>query len=216
MRIATVESGPKRSYLFGAEGSGPLVAIDPGTEVEALVAAARGRKVERIILTSGFGFPPAVTAYQQATGAPIAAHRLLCLELETLGFENLVPLSGGATFAIEETVPSRIIACPGVDPFAIAVLVADAYLFAGETLLVGRPGRLDGPGADPKSLYVSMRILAGLPDGTQLLAGREVGSGCRSTIGAEKQRNAAFTQTAFAAFVDAARAPLPGGAPQRP
>jgi len=192
MRIATVRSGTRVSYLFGAEGSGPLVAIDPGEEVEALLAQARGRRIERIILTGGFGHLPSVRAVQQATGAEIAAHRLLCLHLADADLERLVPLSGGAHFALEDTVPYRILATPGVDPFGISILLANAYLFPGETLAKKRPGRLDGPGADPRGLFISMRVLSGLPDGTQVLSGRDFGEGNRSTIGREKRENPAF------------------------
>ncbi len=200
MRIQTVRSGKKLSYLFGADGSGPLVAVDPGTEVDALCAAARGRPIEAIICTSGFGHVPSLKEVQERTAAPVFAHRSLCFHLADAGILDLAPLSGGMRLAVD-TVPYRVLACPGVDPFAIALLLANSYLFAGETLLPGERGRLDGPGADARSLFVSTRMLMQLPEGITLLGGRDVGFGDRSTLKAERARNPSLTAKSLEAFL---------------
>ncbi|MHC4390660.1 MAG: MBL fold metallo-hydrolase [Planctomycetota bacterium] len=199
MRIATVPSGNKISYLFGPEGSGPLCAVDPGTELEALIAAARGRPIDTIILTSGFGSPDIVGQLRDRYDAVILAHRSLCVHLEEAGLKPLNPIAGGMRTE-QEGLPYRFLATPGVDPFGLCVLAGEAYLFTGETLLVGGIGRLDGPGANERMLYVSLGMLAQLPPDLVVLAGRDLGHGTRSTLGRQLEVNPALTATSFEAF----------------
>ena len=70
------------------------------------------------------------------------------------------------------------------------VLVSDAALFAGDTILIGGVARTDFLGGDAGQLFDSIhRLLSDLPEETVLYPGHDYQGRVRSTLGHEKQTN---------------------------
>jgi glyoxylase-like metal-dependent hydrolase (beta-lactamase superfamily II)/rhodanese-related sulfurtransferase len=147
------------------------------------------------------------------------------------GADIVAPARGGYAFdyaAAEEGAEFRLgalrivaLETPGHTPEHISWLVyedgneAPAALFSGGSLLVGSAGRTDLLGAAhtdelTRSQFRTMRRLAELPDSLQVLPTHGAGSFCASsapamtrvtTIGEERMRNVALTETEEPAFM---------------
>ena len=202
MMIRTFHRGPDRnlSYLFGPDEEGPLAAVDPGADVEPLVAAAGARPIELIFATHGHeDHVEGLRALKERTGGVVLAHRTLAQDFERRGLPLDVPLAGGDQFAIGD-VRLRVLYTPGHHPGAISILVDDTALFTGDTLFVGNCGRTDLPGGNATTLFVSLQMLHGLDDEILILPGHDYGSTPASTIGREKVENPAFRAQTFEEF----------------
>jgi hydroxyacylglutathione hydrolase len=202
MMIRTFPRGPDKNltYLFGPDEEGPLAAVDPGADVAPLLEAAGPRKIELIFATHGHeDHIEGLKALKEKTGGVVLAHRMLAADFERRGIPLDIPLAGGDQFDVGG-VPLRILFTPGHHPAAISILVDDTALFTGDTLFVGNCGRTDLPGANATTLFISLQMLQGLPDEVVILPGHDYGSTPTSTIGREKQENAAFRAETFEEF----------------
>lgn len=180
-----------------ADGT-PAVVIDPAGDAEVILDALRDRPVETIVLTHGhFDHMMAVPALIEATGAPLAVHRLDADAL-TDPARNLGGMAGVVVAApvpdivLEDgdevrcgDTPLRVLHTPGHTPGSIC-LYAPGHLFSGDTLFADSVGRTDMAGGDARALAASIREkLAPLPDDTEVYPGH----GGQSTIGRERKRN---------------------------
>lgn len=174
------------SYIVGCEKTGKAMVIDPGSEVEAIVAAADAARVtiETIVNTHGHGDHTAGNAGLKAlTGARVIIHR---------NDANRYPkadlyLADETTLQVGEIV-FEVIHTPGHTPGGIC-LYAQGNLFTGDTLFVGDSGRTDLPGSHRPTLGASIRRLMQLPDETVVWPGHNYGPTPSSTIGWEKRHN---------------------------
>ena len=174
------------SYLVGCEATRKALVIDPGPEVDRIMAAAEaeGLVIEMIVNTHTHGDHTAGNARLKAlTGAQIVLHAKDApgypqadVRLEN---ENTLQL-GDINFDVMHT--------PGHTPGGIC-LHAQGNLFTGDTLFVGDSGRTDLPGGDRPTLGASIRRLMELPEGTVVWPGHDYGPTPSSTLGWEKRHN---------------------------
>ena len=188
MIIKQLEMGPidNFSYLIGCEETRKALVIDPGTNVEKIIAEAdeAGLEIEMILNTHGHGDHTTGNASLKGrTGARIVIH-----ELDAGGFpEADLHLADETTLHVG-AITFDVIHTPGHTPGGIC-LYAQGNLFTGDTLFVGDSGRTDLPGGHRPTLGASIRRLMRLPDETTLWPGHDYGPTPSSTIGWEKRNN---------------------------
>jgi glyoxylase-like metal-dependent hydrolase (beta-lactamase superfamily II) len=195
----------KNGFVLGCERSNDAVIIDPGDEVEELIAlvAARNLAVRQILLTHAhIDHVTGVAAAKKAFGVPIHLHRdddCLYAAVE----------QQAAIFGLQATQPPpvdryydgtpitfgdyevQVHHTPGHCPGGVCLQVGKRGetgrdLFVGDTLFAGSIGRTDLPGGDYETL---MRAITGvlLPLGDEAVV--HPGHGPGTTIGRERTTN---------------------------
>ena len=173
-------------YVVGCENTGKALVIDPGSDVDRILAVAEneGLKMVNILNTHGHGDHTAGNDRLKAlTGAEIIIHTLDAdgyPEADILILNDDIWPLGEITFDIIHT--------PGHTPGGIC-LYAQGNLFTGDTLFVGDSGRTDLPGGHRPTLGNSIRRLMELPDDTIIWPGHNYGPTPSSTISWEKRNN---------------------------
>jgi glyoxylase-like metal-dependent hydrolase (beta-lactamase superfamily II) len=174
------------TYLIGCEKTRRAAVIDPGADVEEILAAAKaeGLTIELIVNTHGHGDHTAGNAaLKSRTGARIAIHALDA---------KAVPRADIRLSSEEELhvggIRLKVIHTPGHTPGGIC-LYAEGQLFTGDTLFVGDSGRTDLAGGHRPTLGASIRRLMQLPDETVVWPGHDYGPTPSSTLGWEKRHN---------------------------
>jgi glyoxylase-like metal-dependent hydrolase (beta-lactamase superfamily II) len=213
MLIRTAAAPPfhKNGYVVICERTRRSVVIDPGDEVEELIAINRKERatVQAILLTHAhLDHITGVTRLKDATGAPIWIHRAdlflyndVVEQGRMFGF-RVSPqpaidrfysageriMFGDAVVDVSET--------PGHSPGGVCLAIgasADSprELFVGDTLFAGSIGRTDLPGGDLNTLLDSIRrVLFQFPDASRVFSGH----GPETTIGEEKRTNPFLVQ----------------------
>jgi hydroxyacylglutathione hydrolase len=195
-------------WLVSDGSGGPLVVIDPAGDAAVLMEAIRERPVASVVLTHGhFDHLGAAAAVLDATGAPLAVHRLDAAAVSD------ARANGGAAFGFDSVAPKpdrlleagdvveagglrlEVLHTPGHTPGGISLFVpapADgsevAHLFGGDTVFARSVGRTDFPGGDARVLLESLGRLAVLPSDTRV----HPGHGPDTTIGLEVRLNPFF------------------------
>jgi hydroxyacylglutathione hydrolase len=196
----------KNGFVVACEETRRAVLIDPGDEVDELLAIVRerGLTVEQILVTHGhMDHVSGITAARRATGAPVRMHRD-----DLFLYESAV--EQGRMFGYDVDQPAPPDAClepdarltfgnlevtvlhtPGHSPGGVCFVIGpagaeDGEVFAGDTLFAGSIGRTDLPRGDYKTLMASIRgALMTLPDERPV----HPGHGPRTTIGRERRSN---------------------------
>ena len=208
MLIRTAAAAPffKNGYLVICEPGRLAVLIDPGDEVDALLAGAKedGAIITAILLTHAhLDHVTGVAKAKAVTGAPVWLHQ-----------RRPVPLQGvveqGRMFGLQVSPQPpvdyfyerdrelefgdctvEVFHTPGHSPGGVSLAIGKSHarervLFAGDTLFAGSIGRTDLPGGDLKTLLRSITtVLFRFPDNTVVHSGH----GPVTTIGAERQGN---------------------------
>jgi hydroxyacylglutathione hydrolase len=194
----------KNGYLVAAAGSDVAVIIDPGDEVDELIARAADEHlvVQAILLTHAhLDHITGVSQAKAAFEATIWLHRdddflYRAVEQQGLMFGLRVQAQppvdrfyepgqrltiGGLEIAVHPT--------PGHSPGGVCLEVLDdgaTQLFVGDTLFAGSIGRTDLPGGDYETLIRAIRtVLFEFPDDTPVHSGH----GPSTTIGQERKTN---------------------------
>lgn len=173
-------------YLVGCEKTRKAMAIDPGADVDRILAEAKKEKlvIETIVNTHGHGDHTAGSASLKAlTGAQIVIH---ALEAAAVPQADIL-ISGDQELPVGD-ITFNVFHTPGHTPGGIC-LYAEGNLFTGDTLFVGDSGRTDLKGGHRPSLGASIRRLMTLPDDTVVWPGHDYGPTPSSTIGWEKRHN---------------------------
>lgn len=203
-----VETAPpfhKNGYVFACGRTGEAVVVDPGDEVEGLIARVRdeGLRVRHILLTHAhLDHVTGVDAARAAFGAPVWLHRddqplYEAVVQQGLLFGLQVPAQspvdrfygdGGAPAFGDWHV--TVHHTPGHSPGGVCLELgapgAQPLLVVGDTLFAGSIGRTDLPGGDYPTLIRSIRdVLFAFPDETPVLTGH----GPPTTIGRERRTN---------------------------
>jgi len=195
----------KNGFVLGCERSNDAVIIDPGDEVEELIAlvAARNLAVRQILLTHAhIDHVTGVAAAKKAFGVPIHLHRdddflYTAVEQQAVMFGLQVTQPPPVdrhydgtpiTFGDYEV---KVHHTPGHCPGGICLQVGKRGeigrdLFVGDTLFAGSIGRTDLPGGDYQTL---MRAITGVlfPLGDDAVV--HPGHGPDTTIGRERTTN---------------------------
>lgn len=208
MIIESAAGGPfmTNGYVVGCERTREAVLIDPGDEVEALLAfiAREGMSARAILLTHAHvDHVSGVGRAKRALGAPIHLHRddlflydkaaahgaLFGLEIEQpppvdVFYEPPGPLTFGDYEVHVHHTPGH---CPGGVCLQIGSQgTAGQDLFVGDTLFAGSIGRTDLPGGDYETLLRSItNVLYAFGDDARVHSGH----GPDTTIGHERRTN---------------------------
>jgi len=196
----------KNGFVLACEETGEAVLIDPGDEVEELLALARDRSfsLRHILLTHAHvDHITGVGIAQAALKVPVHLHRD-----DLFLYDNAV--QQGAMFGLRVTAQPKVDAfyapgevitfgayetrplhTPGHCPGGVCLQVSKAdagggTLFVGDTLFAGSIGRTDLPGGDYDTLIRSIRtVLFAFSDDTVVYPGH----GPATTIGQERRTN---------------------------
>ena len=206
IEIRAVSPFYKNGFVLGCEETREGVVIDPGDEVDQLLAAVDRHKlsVKYILLTHAHvDHITGVGAAKDALGAPVGLHRddlflyrAVTQQGQMLGipaepqpeidffYEGQGPWRFGKYGAWVHHTPGH---CPGGVCLAIGRDgESERVLVVGDTLFAGSIGRVDLPGGDLATLLNSIRsVLFAFPDDTVVYPGH----GERTTIGIEKRTN---------------------------
>ncbi|MBA4393068.1 MAG: hydroxyacylglutathione hydrolase [Desulfobacca sp.] len=177
------------SYLIGCEKTRDALAIDPGGDVNRIVAKAKedGLTIKYIFNTHHhFDHTGGNEALKKVTGAKIVIHALEDDFMKGPSKAD-IRLKDEKIFQMGE-IPLQIIHTPGHTPGGLC-LYADGQLFTGDTLFVGDSGRTDLTGGHRPTLGASIRRLMALPEDTIVWPGHDYGPTPSSTIAHEKRTN---------------------------
>jgi glyoxylase-like metal-dependent hydrolase (beta-lactamase superfamily II) len=194
----------KNAWLAACPRTRRAVAIDPGDEVDDLIAAAARERltVEQILLTHAHldhitGVRRAVEAFRAPVWLHAADLPLYDAIVEQglmfgLRCERQPPVDHLYEPAGQLTVGDlaiRVHHTPGHAPGGVCLEIA-GELFVGDTLFAGSIGRTDLPGGDHATLLASIhRVLLAFPDETIV----HPGHGPDTTIGRERATNPYLT-----------------------
>ena len=193
----------KNGFVIGCETTGEGVMVDPGDEVDALLAAASRRKlsIRQILLTHAhLDHVTGVARAKRALGVPVWLHRD-----DLFLYEGVVQQGRMFGFEVEPQPPVdrfyepgetvrfgdyevRVLHTPGHCPGGVCLAIATqpATLLVGDTLFAGSIGRTDLPGGDMETLLRSIRdVLFAFPDDSVVWSGH----GPATTIGEERRSN---------------------------
>jgi hydroxyacylglutathione hydrolase len=174
VRHAVVGPFAENTYLVGCSETGEAVLVDPGGELDRVLALRDpgGFRVTRIVLTHGHIDHVAGCASAKARlGVPVQLHaedagwvEALTRQAEVFGFDEArEPLEvdhfhvDGETFAVGAH-SARIIHTPGHSRGSCCLWFERArVLLVGDTLFAGSVGRTDLPGGDFEALARSIK-----------------------------------------------------------
>lgn len=209
MILKTAAEGPfqKNGYVLGCERTKDAVYIDPGDEVEQLLAfvAEQGLTVSSILLTHAHvDHVSGVAEARRRLKAPIYLHpadqplydhaaqqgAMFGIQVEQPPpvdryYEGQGPITFGDLVVHVHHTPGH---APGGVCLAVSkpgALVAPS-LFVGDTLFAGSIGRTDLPGGDYEVLMKAItEVLFAFPDESVVFSGH----GPETTIGRERRTN---------------------------
>jgi glyoxylase-like metal-dependent hydrolase (beta-lactamase superfamily II) len=196
----------KNGFVLGCEETRESVLIDPGDEVDELLAIA-GRQslaIIHILLTHAhIDHITGVGTAKKALGVPVYLHRddlflyegivemgaMFGMKVEPAPPVDIFYTPGQAiAFGTYEAVPHHT---PGHCPGGVCLEIrkkgtAGKDLVVGDTLFAGSIGRTDLPGGDLKRLLASIRnVLFAFGDDARVYPGH----GPETTIGQERRTN---------------------------
>jgi hydroxyacylglutathione hydrolase len=200
----------KNGFVLGCEETREALLIDPGDEVDELLALAHNQALvlRSILLTHAHvDHITGVAAAKRTLGIPVYLHRD-----DLFLYDNAV--KQGAMFGLHVSPPPpvdvfyspgqvisfgthevRPLHTPGHCPGGVCLQVgkkdtAGARLFVGDTLFAGGIGRTDLPGGDYDTLIHTIRtVLFAFGDETEVYPGH----GPMTTIGHERRTNPFLT-----------------------
>jgi hydroxyacylglutathione hydrolase len=178
------------SYIVGCEKTKEAMVIDPGGDVDLIIAEAKkfGLNLKYIFNTHHhFDHTDGNKELKDKTGAKIIMH-ILENDMLRSPMKADILIKDEKSFRVGE-VKLQIFHTPGHTPGGLC-LYAEGQLFTGDTLFVGDSGRTDLPGGHRPTLGASIRLLMKLPDETIVWPGHDYGPTPSSTIGNEKKTNA--------------------------
>ncbi len=196
----------KNGFVLGCERTKEGVIIDPGDEVEELLAAVtlHGLAIRYILLTHAhLDHISGVGQAKAALNVPVGLHReddflYRAVVQQGLAFGFEVDPQPPVDFYYDGPGPWRfgdygawVHHTPGHCPGGVCLAVGRAdsperTLFVGDTLFAGGIGRVDLPGGNLATLLRSIReVLFTFPDDSEVHSGH----GPVTTIGREKRSN---------------------------
>lgn len=202
MILETLMTGPLQvnCYLVGCETTRKAAVIDPGGDVERILAQLEKLQLQAQLVINTHGHFDHIGGNKrllEATGAELVLHQadsaLLSSAAEHasafgLNAELSPPakrlLQGGERLQLGDLVID-VIHTPGHTPGGICLQIED-QLFVGDTLFAGSIGRTDLPGGDHQQLLDSiLNQLMDLPENLMV----HPGHGPATSIGREKLYN---------------------------
>lgn len=184
MRFGPLGSFANNAYIIADEASGEALVVDMPSGSQEVIAAAKDLNVRGIILThTHHDHWMDYDLVKAALGAPVICHPAE----QIMPAEQIdEPLADGATLAAGD-IRVRALHTPGHTPGSTCLLTGK-FLFSGDTLFPGGPGRTNSPADLQQSIQSITSVLFALPDETEVLPGHGEGT----TIGEAKKEYDAF------------------------
>lgn len=188
--------------VIGDEASREAMVIDPGDDVEAVLAIIRKHNlaVKQIVITHAhIDHVGGASKLRKLTGAPILLNqndydllKMIDVQASWIGMASPGKIEIDQSIAQADQVragalTAEVIHTPGHTQGSVCLYFpAQQKLIAGDTLFAGSIGRTDLPGGSFEKIISSLheKILA-LPDETIVVPGH----GPQTTIGAERESN---------------------------
>ncbi|MBN2331789.1 MAG: MBL fold metallo-hydrolase [Deltaproteobacteria bacterium] len=207
MILETVVVGPLQvnCYIVGCEQSKKAAVIDPGDNVDAILAALAGHKltVQYIINThEHFDHVGGNKRLKEVTGAKLLAHEKAAAEIVNISSRAAIwgmqaedsPaadrfLQEGDQVIVGDSVTLEVFETPGHSLGSICLATSGA-VFVGDLIFAGSIGRTDFPGGDYQVLLSSVREKVFTLDNETVIY---PGHGPATTVGREKLTNPFFT-----------------------
>lgn len=189
LRVSKVAVGDydNNAYLLRCAATGEVLLVDAAAEPTRLLAEVGEAPLVRIVTTHRHpDHTQALAAVVDATGAPVAAHRV---DAPALPVPVAEELEDGDLVAVGQC-RLRVVHLEGHTPGGIALLYdADGalaespHLFTGDSLFPGGPGRTKRPqDFDHLMDDLERKVFGPLPDATWVYPGH----GKDTTLGAER------------------------------
>jgi hydroxyacylglutathione hydrolase len=188
--------------IIGDEASHEAIVIDPGDDIERIVAILTEKKlkVKQIVVTHAhIDHVGGAMKLKKLTGAPVLLNQNDQALLKILDVQaNWIGVATPESVSIDESVTTgnlistsnhagQVLHTPGHTEGSICLYFEpEKLLIAGDTLFAGSIGRTDLPGGDYEKIIRSIHenVLT-LPDETVVIAGH----GPPTTIGEERETN---------------------------
>ncbi|HUL24249.1 MAG TPA: MBL fold metallo-hydrolase [Streptosporangiaceae bacterium] len=172
-RVAPRNGSGCNTWLVG-DGE-EVIVVDPGSDAEAVLAAASDREIIAVICTHGH--PGHVAAALEVAGrdeAPVALHRrdVLAWREAHLGREPDIEMEEGGVFEVAGVV-LEVLLTPGHSPGSVSLYCEQlGVVFSGDALLATGPAPHAGAYPDfPGQLSAIGQELLTLPEQTRVLPG---------------------------------------------
>lgn len=185
-------------YLVGDEVSKECAVIDCGFEAEKIneMAKKNGYKITYILLTHvHYDHSGAAETLAKQTGAQIFAHNK-SKDKQRLNPENghwiipsnYQPLKEGDHIHLGN-VEIKVFEAPGHQNDHL-IFQAGKHLFTGDTLFIGRCGRVDLPDSNPQAMQQTLKRISSWEDDLMVCPGHDYGEVPLRTLKEEKMDNA--------------------------
>src|SRR5262245_6972577 len=188
--------------IIGDAASRECMVIDPGAEIERIMAVIqeRGLTVKQIVITHGhIDHIAGAMQLKRLTGAPILMNKnddqqlkLLDVQAAWIGLPTPGEVKIDQSISSGDTVKAgnleaTVMLTPGhTEGSACLHFAAEKKLIAGDTLFAGSIGRTDLPGGSFEKILKSLHhTVLSLPDETVVIPGH----GPLTSIGAERETN---------------------------
>jgi glyoxylase-like metal-dependent hydrolase (beta-lactamase superfamily II) len=199
VKMLTVGMLGTNCYIVGDKNSGEAVVIDPGVDTESEAqhildeTERNGFRIKYILNTHGHpDHNGGNRILKNHSHAPILIHEADEPMLSGLTADRR--LREGDIIEVGN-VKLKVIHTPGHSPGSMALLAED-YVFSGDTLFAGSIGRYDLPGASLERLVISLKKLLTLPDRVKVCPGH----GPVTTVGEERRSNPFLRNFDWVAF----------------
>jgi len=186
IRIDKLQLGPygTNCYTVVSKGSQESLVIDAPAEHERIIEQLKGTNPKYILLTHDhMDHVGALAALRSGLGVPLAAHSL---DSRNISPEPEVLLNDGDMMALGN-LEFQVLHTPGHTPGGLCFLTG-LFLFSGDTLFPGGPGKTWSPDALRQIIDSLNRKIFVLPEETRVYPGH----GEISVLQKEKEEFAVF------------------------
>lgn len=179
-------------YLFACPETGEAAVVDPAWDADAILQRVKekGWHLRRVLLTHTHpDHVNAVTDVCEAASAPVHVHHAEKDRVPEVSTEVLTVHDGDRIALGRSEI--EVFHTPGHSPGAVCYRYGP-WLFSGDTLFVGRTGRMVFPGSSQEDMYRSLARLRKLPGELVVLPGHDYGETPTSTLAHELETSPFF------------------------
>ena len=186
IRIDRLTLGPyeTNTYTVVCRKTGESLVVDAPAGASQIIDNLDGTKPGYILLTHDhYDHTGALVSLRSRLKVPLAAHPLDSTQLKT---PPEIPVKDGDSLSLGK-LKIEVIHTPGHTPGSLCFKIGK-YLFAGDTIFPGGPGRTESPDDFHQILASIKEKIFRLPDDTMIFPGHGDGT----TVGKAKEEYAVF------------------------